>query len=140
MKPSKPKASDEKKVLIVHPDMAMLSALQGEFTKRGFTSIVARDLPTTLLAMTQHYFDLAVISSKITEEGDGWPVGGVLRLIFPKAVLLVIAPQTDVLTLKSAINNGVDEICEKNRPAEQIVAAALQKSGTTLPPASERVQ
>ena len=102
--------------------------------------IIARDLPTALLAMTQHYVDLSVISSKIREEGDGWPVGGVLRLIFPKAVLVVITPQTDVLTLKSAINNGIDEVCEKDRPAEEIVATALQKSATDMPPASERVQ
>ena len=141
MRQRKPKpAADEKKVLIVHPDMAMLAALQGEFTKRGLTAIVARDLPTALLAMTQHYFDLAVISSKITEEGDGWPVGGVLRLIFPKSVLLVITPQTDVLTLKSAINNGIDEVCEKDRPAEQIVSTALHKSVSNLPSASERLQ
>jgi len=141
MKQKKPiPVADEKKVLIVHPDMGMLSAFQGEFTKRGLTAIIARDLPTALLAMTQHYFDLAVISSKITEEGDGWPVGGVLRLIFPRAVLVVITPQTDVLTLKSAINNGIDEVCEKDRPAEQIVSTALQKSGSNLPPASERLQ
>jgi ActR/RegA family two-component response regulator len=141
MKRAKPKPSmEEKKVLIVHPDLGMLSGLQGEFTKRGLTTIVARDLPTTLLAITQHYFDLAVISSKITEEGDGWPVGGVLRLIFPKAVLLVMTPQTDVLTLKSAINNGIDEICEKDRSAEQIVAAALEKSVAFLSPGSDRLQ
>lgn len=118
-------AHPEKKALVVHPDVGVLSALQGEFSKRGITTIVARDTPTTLLAITQHFFDFAIVASRIAEEGDGWPVAGVLRLVFPKSTLIAVAPNTDVLTLKAAINNGIDELCESNRTAEQIVEAAL---------------
>ena len=34
---------------------------------------LARDLPTALLAMTQHYFDLAIVSSQLREP-EGWPL------------------------------------------------------------------
>lgn len=115
----------ERKALIVHPDMGVLSALQGEFCKQGITAVVARDIPTALLAITQHFFDYAVVASRISEQGDGWPVAGVLRLVFPKAVVLAMAPSADVLTLKSAINNGIDELCQDGHTAEQVVVTAL---------------
>ena len=131
----------EKKALIVHPDMGVLSAIQGEFSKHGIVSIVARDLPTTLLAITQHYFDFAIVASKITEEGDGWPVAGVLRLVFPNSTVVALAPQADVLTLKAAINNGIDELCETGRSAEQVVSTALNyQKGKPRPLASQRIQ
>lgn len=131
----------EKKALLVHPDMGMLSGLQGEFSKRGITAVVARDIPTTLLAITQHYFDYAVVASRISEEGDGWPVAGVLRLVFPRSTVVAIAPGADVLTLKAAINNGINELCEGSRTPEQIVASALQaEKGKPRPLASQRVQ
>jgi hypothetical protein len=38
--------------LVVHPDLAAVSSLQGEFLKHSIATIVARDLPTALLAMT----------------------------------------------------------------------------------------
>lgn len=114
-----------KLALIVHTDMAAISGLQGVFNQNSVTSIVARDLPTALLAMTQHYFDVAIVASRIGEEGDGWAVGGVLRLVFPKAFVVVIAPETDVLTLKAAINNGVDEVFEKQKSPEEIAEAIV---------------
>ena len=114
-----------KVALTVHGDMTIISVLQSVFNQSGITTIVARDLPTALLAMTQHYFDMAVVSSRITEEGDGWPVGGVLRLVFPKAFVVVIAPETDVITLKAAINNGVDEVFENQRTPEEIAQAIV---------------
>jgi ActR/RegA family two-component response regulator len=120
------RASLAKKALLLHPDMGVLSALQSEFSRRNVTSIVSRDLPTALLAITQHYFEIAVVSSKIAEEGDGWPVGGILRLIFPKASVIMIAPRTDLLTLRSAINNGIDEVCEATTSPEKIVAAVFK--------------
>lgn len=114
-----------KLALIVHTDMAVISGMQSVFNQNGITSIVARDLPTALLAITQHYFDVAIVASRIGEEGDGWPVGGVLRLVFPKAFVVVIAPETDVLTLKAAINNGVNEIFEKQKAPEEIAQAIV---------------
>lgn len=115
----------EKKALVVHPDMRMLTAFQGELTKNGIVTVIARDLPTALLAMTQHFFDYAIVASRISEEGDGWSVAGVLRLIFPQARLIAVAPQADVLTLKSAINNGIDELCENTRSAEEVVSLVV---------------
>ena len=117
-----------KKALIVHPDVAVLSGLQNALTSNGVTAIVARDLPTALLAITQHYFDLCIVGSRIAEEGDGWPVAGVLRMVFPKAFLLMMAPQTDVLTLKAAINNGVDEVLDHAGNPGEVVGHVLQRS------------
>jgi len=116
--------------LLVHPDVATLTALQTAMCQNDIVTIVARDLPTALLAMTQHYFDLAIVASRIREEGDGWPVAAVLRLIFPQSLLAVITPQTDVLTMKSAINSGINEVFESSRAAQDIageVIAALNK-------------
>lgn len=118
-------APSGKLALIVHADMTVIAALQSVFNQSGITTIVARDLPTALLAMTQHYFDVAVVSSRISEEGDGWPVGGVLRMVFPKAFVVMIAPETDVLTLKAAINNGVDEIFDQEKSPEEIAQAIV---------------
>lgn len=114
-----------KVALIVHPDMGVLSAFQSALTQASFVTIVARDVPTTLLAMTQHYFDLAIVSSQLTEPGDGWPVAGVLHLAFPKCYIGVVAPETSVLTLQAAINNGVREIYHQNTPPGDIVSAIL---------------
>ena len=118
-------AQSSRMALIVHPDMGVLSAFQSALTQAGFVTIVARDVPTTLLAMTQHYFDLAIVSSQLTEPGDGWPVAGVLHLAFPKCYIGVVAPETSVLTLQAAINNGVREIYHQNTPASDIVSAIL---------------
>jgi len=131
----------ERKALVVHPDMGVLSALQGQFSKHGITTVVARDIPTTLLALTQHFFDFAIVASRISEEGDGWPVAGVLRLVFPQATVLALAPQTDLFTLKAAINNGIDELCQSGSTAEEIVAIALAfQSGRSRDLVSPRLQ
>ena len=65
--------------LIVHSDMGVLSSLQSALSKNGFTAIIARDLPTALLAITQHYFEVAIVSAQLREGGDGWPLAGVLH-------------------------------------------------------------
>jgi DNA-binding NtrC family response regulator len=138
--PKAPPSSAGKLALIVHSDMAVIAAFQSVFNESGITAIVARDLPTALLALTQHYFDVAVVSSRISEEGDGWPVGGVLRLVFPHAFVVVIAPETDVLTLKAAINNGVDEIFDKERSPEEIARAVIASVTGTGKRSSRTVQ
>ena len=123
--PTRPKIAPQKNALIVHPDVGVLSQLQGELTKNGVTAILARDLPSALLAINQHYFELAVVNAKISEEGDGWSVAGILRLVFPNIFLTMIAPKTDVLTLRSAINSGVDEMLESTASAENIAKVLL---------------
>lgn len=110
--------------------MTAVSSLQSAFVQNDITAIVARDLPTALLAITQHYVDVAVVSSRISEEGDGWSLGGVIRLVFPKSFVLMIAPGTDLLTLKNAINHGVDEVLDKGSTTEQIVSTALHSVAT----------
>ena len=129
-----------KLALIVHADMTAIAGLQNVFNQSGITTIGARDLPTALLAMTQHYFDVAVVSSRISEEGDGWPVGGVLRLVFPKAFVVMMAPETDVLTLKAAINNGIDEIFDAGKSAEEIAEAVVAYVLKTGKPSGKTVQ
>ena len=57
--------------LVVHSDMGLLSSFQSALSEKGFVTIVARDLPTALLAITHHYFDLAIVSSRLAEGGDG---------------------------------------------------------------------
>ncbi len=138
-----PPKSANKTALIVNPDMTAVSSLQAAFVQNGITTIVARDLPTALLAITQHYFDVAVVSSRISEEGDGWSLGGVIRLVFPKSFVLMIALGTDLMTLKNAINHGVDEVLEKTSTPEQIVSTAMHSAplaGKRLASPKERIQ
>jgi DNA-binding NtrC family response regulator len=114
-----------KTALIVHSDMSVFSAFQSSFVSKGYVAILARDLPTALLALTQHFFDVAVISSRLAEGGDGWPLAGVVHLIFPKAFVGVLTPETSVLTLQAAINNGVTQIFDAATLPEQVVNASL---------------
>ena len=114
-----------KTALIVHADMSVLSAFQSSFVSKGYVAILARDLPTALLALTQHFFDVAVISSKLGEGGDGWPLAGVVHLIFPKAFVGVLTPETNVLTLQAAINNGVTQIFDASSNPEHVVSTSL---------------
>jgi DNA-binding NtrC family response regulator len=114
-----------KTALIVHADMSVLSAFQSSFVSKGYVAILARDLPTALLALTQHFFDIAVISSRLAEGGDGWPLAGVVHLIFPRAFVGVLTPETSVLTLQAAINNGVTQIFDAATLPEQVVNASL---------------
>ena len=133
-------ATAQRIALVVHPDLAAVSSLQGEFVKHNIATIVARDLPTALLAMTQHYFDIAVVADTISEAGDGWALGGVLRMVFPKAFIATITPTHDVHTLKNAINNGIDEIFETNASFEDVVAATVRSYGSTPGKRTPRVQ
>ena len=114
-----------KTALIVHADMSVLSAFQSSFVSKGYVAILARDLPTALLAVTQHFFDVAVISSRLAEGGDGWPLAGVVHLIFPKAFVGVLTPETNVLTLQAAINNGVTQIFDVSNNPDQVVTTLL---------------
>jgi DNA-binding NtrC family response regulator len=118
-------SGERKTALIVHPDLAMLSKYQTRLAAEEYTPIVARDLPTALLAITQHYFDLAIVSSQLNEPGDGWPLAGVLHLVFPKSFIAVLVPGTDLMALQAAINNGVQEVFDADHAPESVVAAAL---------------
>ena len=113
-----------KTALVVASDLEALTAFQSALTSNGYVAIIARDLPTALLAITQHYFDVAIVSSRLGEGGDGWPLAGVLHLVFPRAFIAVLTPgEPDVVTFQSAINNGVSEIYEQSRRPAEIVGA-----------------
>jgi len=120
-----------KTALIVHSDMSVLSAFQSSFVSKGYVAILARDLPTALLALTQHFFDVAVISSRLAEGGDGWPLAGVVHLIFPKAFVGVLTPETSVLTLQAAINNGVTQIFDAASNPDHVVNTSLRSPPTS---------
>jgi ActR/RegA family two-component response regulator len=124
-KPEAGAAKPSKTALVVHFDMGSLTTFQRDLTQKGYVTILARDIPTALLAMTQHYFDIAIVSSKLGEGGDGWPLAGVLHMVFPKAFVAVIAPETSVLTLQSAINNGVSEIYQSSSNPGEIVTSVV---------------
>jgi ActR/RegA family two-component response regulator len=118
--------------LIVHPDMAFVSGLQAALTRKGFTAIVARDLPTALLSITQHYFETAIVASTLHENGDGWPLAGVLHLVFPRAFVAVLdRSEPDILTLQSAINYGVREIYQQSMPAHDVVNSMVAQIGSS---------
>ncbi|HET9130847.1 MAG TPA: hypothetical protein VFO86_07870 [Terriglobia bacterium] len=127
--------------LIVHPELSILSQYQSLLSANGFTTVVARDLPTALLAITQHYFDLAIVSSQITESGDGWSLAGVLHLVFPKSFVGVLVPGTDLLTLQAAINSGVQDVYELTETPQKIVSSMLAAMNNPRQPAgsSEKV-
>ena len=92
---------------------------------------MARDLPTALLAITHHYFEVAIVSSQLAEGGDGWPLAGVLHLVFPKAFVCVVSPvEPDVLTLQAAINYGVREVYRQSTPAPQVVDSIVKQLGS----------
>jgi DNA-binding NtrC family response regulator len=121
-----------KTALVVHPDMNALSRFQAALSAKGFVTIVARDLPTALLAITQHHFDAAIVSSQLAEEGDGWPLAGVLHLVFPGAFIGVLVPsQPDVLTLQAAINCGAREAFPQSRSVQEIVDSIPTKATHT---------
>jgi len=121
-----------KTALVVHPDIEALTVFQSALNQNGIQTILARDLPTALLAITQHYFEVAIVSSRISDEGDGWPLAGVLRMAFPQSHISVIAPQTGVLELKSAINQGISSIHEHSTSPEEVVTSALATSPAHL--------
>jgi hypothetical protein len=115
----------EEYALLVHPNMSALSALQHGFAAKGIRCVVARDLPTALLALSQHYFSLVLVNSSISEEGDGWALGGVTRLLFPHAYIGVLAAETSVLTLQAAINNGLNRIYDSALAPDNLVSSFL---------------
>ena len=115
--------------LVVVSDLEALTAFQTALASKGYVVTVARDLPTALLASTQHYFDLAIVSSRLGEGGDGWPLAGVLHLVFPRAFIAVLTPgEPDVVTFQSAINNGVSEIYEQAKGPSEVVSNILAHS------------
>ena len=77
------------------------------------------------MAITQHYFDVAIVSSQLGEPGDGWPLAGVIHLVFPKSYVGVLVPGADLLTLQTAINSGVQEVYEGDRAPEAVVSSVL---------------
>lgn len=125
----------EEYALLVHPNMAALSALQHGFAAQGIRCVVARDLPTALLALSQHYFTLGLINSSISEEGDGWALGGVIRLLFQEAYIGVLTSETSVLTLQAAINNGLNRIYDESTPPDALVTTFLTDRKTNPAPA-----
>jgi DNA-binding NtrC family response regulator len=130
MKASSGKAPQAQKLaLVVHPDVGVLSSYQAALRAKGYVSILARDLATALLAITQHYFDVAMVSTRLQELGDGWPLAGVLHMVFPHAFVAVISPtEPDVLSLQAAINYGVREIYREALPAPEVVDAIVSTS------------
>lgn len=125
--------------LIVHSDLSVLSNFQSALSEKGYVTIVARDLPTALLAITQHYFEIAIVSSRMEEGGDGWPLAGVLHLVFPRAFVAVISPtEPDVLTLQAAINHGVREVYQQSTPSPEIVGAILTEMEQSSPRSGAR--
>ena len=135
-KQEKRKYSRERKALIVHRDMHALMHYQTQLAAAGFIPIIARDLGTALLAMTQHYFEIGIISSQLGEAGDGWALSGVFRMVFPRAYVGVLAPATTVETLQMAINAGVTQVFETARAPQDILSAIFQE----LTPAHGTVQ
>ncbi|HZQ67358.1 MAG TPA: hypothetical protein VFA68_02470 [Terriglobales bacterium] len=118
--------SAEKRALLVHSDIGILTNLQTALTREGCIAIVARDLASALLAITQHQFHFAIVGADLGEPGDGWPLAGVLRLAFPKAFVCVLDRHEPRLEgLRSAINYGVQQIYVQGRPAEEIVTSLL---------------
>ncbi|HYX54495.1 MAG TPA: hypothetical protein VE783_13640 [Candidatus Limnocylindrales bacterium] len=108
--------------LVVHPDLAVLSATQAVLTQHGMTVIIARDLPTALLAISQHRFELCILSVGISEKADGWALASVLHMCFPNAYIAMIAPDPDLFILQTAINTGVTQLYLATRSAVEIAA------------------
>jgi ActR/RegA family two-component response regulator len=121
--------SDHKLALVVHRDITLLSALQSAYARRGYKVVVARDLPTALLAITQHHIDAAMISSDLAEHGDGFPLAGIIQRIFPDAQVCVASTGVEVPELLSAINTGVRKVVDfHSGDADSLVNSALTTS------------
>jgi len=122
--------------LIVHGDLGVMTGLQDALSNSGLSVITARDLPTALLAVTQHYFDLVLVSSRVNEEGDGWPLAGVMHMVFPNSYIAVIAPDKNVVSLQAAVNYGANQVFEFTSSPLEIVGAILRR----MPAVSRPVQ
>ncbi len=112
-------------VLIVDGDLSRATSLHNACVDLGCRTVVARDLPTALLMISQHLFDAAVFSSRVSEEGDGWSLASVFRLIFPKSYVAVVARERSVTSLQAAINHGADELFESTDPTTQLAKAVV---------------
>jgi ActR/RegA family two-component response regulator len=123
--------------LLVHPNMGELSGLQRSFESRGIHSVVSRDMPTALLALSQHEFAAVVLHHRIVEDGDGFALGSVARRIFPECHIAVICAEKDVASLQAAINNRLDQVFDHKAAAGQIADAILGKVSKSE---TERVQ
>ncbi len=118
--------------LIVHPDIAVLSALQAAVAQQGLTPIVARDLPTALLAISHHRFELCVLSQSIAEKSDGWALASVLHMCFHNAFIAMIAPEPDLLMLQTAINTGVTQLyLDTNSPSRTVADILCDFNGSS---------
>src|SRR6185369_16695078 len=93
-------AKDKGLVLVVDSDLSRATGVHNACVEAGCRTVVARDLPTALLMISQHLFSAAVFSSRVSEEGDGWSLAAVFRLIFPKAYVAVIARERSVTSLQ----------------------------------------
>jgi DNA-binding NarL/FixJ family response regulator len=122
-------AAWKKHALIVHPNLATLSSYQTLLSRNDIVVVAGRDLPTTLLAITQHHFDMAIVSSQIAESGDGWTLAGVIKMAFPRSFIAVLVPGQDLLTLQAAINHGVQEVYDSQESPDDVIRAILSASG-----------
>ena len=127
---SRNKGHVETLALLVHPNTAVLSALQHSFAARGVHSVVARDMASALLALGQHEFNIAVINQRIAvnEDGDGWALGCVMRRLFPDAHVAVICSEKDVASLQAAINNRLNQVFDAQTGAEDIADATVRST------------
>ena len=112
--------------LVVHSDLGVLSTMQAALSQEGFTPILCRDLPTALLAIVQHRFDLCILAVSVGEKADGWSLAGVLHMCFPHAYIAMIAPDPDLLMLQTAINSGVTQLYLSSRPPAELAAEILR--------------
>jgi ActR/RegA family two-component response regulator len=113
--------------LLVHPNMGTLSSLQRSFEMHGMHSVVSRDMPTALLALSQHDFSVVVIRDRISETDDGWALGSLARRLYPEAHIAVVCTEKDVAALQSAINSRLDEVFDEKAATDQIAEAILRK-------------
>jgi DNA-binding NtrC family response regulator len=112
-------------VLVVDSDLGRATALHNACVDAGCKTVVARDLPTALLMISQHLFGAAVFSSRVSEEGDGWSLASVFRLIFPKSYVAVIDRERSVTSLQAAINHGADELFVSDDAPRQVAQSVV---------------
>jgi ActR/RegA family two-component response regulator len=116
----------QQRALLVHPDIGVLASLQAALARENYLPIVARDLPSALLAITQHHFRIALIAADLGEPGAGWPLAGVVRLAFPKAYVCVLDQrESQVSVYRNAINYHVQQVYTQSSNAEEIAASLL---------------
>jgi DNA-binding NtrC family response regulator len=112
-------------VLVVDSDLGRATALHNACVDAGCKTVVARDLPTALLMISQHLFGAAVFSSRVSEEGDGWSLASVFRLVFPKSYVAVIDRERSVTSLQAAINHGADELFVSDDAPRQVAQSVV---------------